>query len=120
MLDWSSTTDQSRNTDAGLWLHHFVMVDLDMARRDVSCPTYANGYRFFASGNERTLIELTLDWYVLPTRTVCPCLRFPRRASKTGFPLFQSPQIAYIFQLMNERPAEQELVLTMDIEYYRR
>ena len=38
-------------------------------------------------------------------------------ASKTGFPLLEAPKIAYDIQLMNETPVEQEVVLTMDIEF---
>jgi hypothetical protein len=45
------------NSDTGMWLHHTVLVDT--SRNDTVCPKTAN--RFFASGNERTVFDLTLN-----------------------------------------------------------
>jgi hypothetical protein len=58
------TNGKTVNTDVGLWLHHLLMGDL--SRNDTACPTFKDGLRFFASGNERTLVDLTLDGYVVP------------------------------------------------------
>jgi hypothetical protein len=45
------------NANTGMWLHHIVTYDF--ARKDVACPDLP--YRFFASGNERTPLDLTIN-----------------------------------------------------------
>lgn len=45
------------NSDTGMWLHHAVLYDF--GRQDLSCSNLP--YRFFASGNERTRLDLTLN-----------------------------------------------------------
>jgi hypothetical protein len=45
------------NSNSGMWLHHVVLYDF--VRKDVVCPDLP--YRFFASGNERTPVDLTLQ-----------------------------------------------------------
>jgi hypothetical protein len=45
------------NSNTGMWLHHIVLYDF--GRKDVACPDLP--YRFFASGNERTPLDMTLD-----------------------------------------------------------
>jgi hypothetical protein len=45
------------NANSGMWLHHIVLYDF--GRKDVACPDLP--YRFFASGNERTPLDMTLD-----------------------------------------------------------
>jgi hypothetical protein len=52
------------NTDVGLWLHHIVKGNAP--RKDVLCPDFKTGYRFFTCGNNRTLIEPTLGGYAHP------------------------------------------------------
>jgi hypothetical protein len=44
------------NANTGMWLHHIVTYDF--ARKDMACPDLP--YRFFASGNERTPLDLTV------------------------------------------------------------
>lgn len=49
------------NADTGMWLHHGVL--LDTAQEDAVCPKGIEGLpvapnRFFASGNERTPVNL--------------------------------------------------------------
>jgi hypothetical protein len=45
------------DTSGGVWLHHVVIGDI--TRNDLVCLTYGV-YRFFASGNERTRLDMTL------------------------------------------------------------
>jgi hypothetical protein len=48
------------NADTGMWLHHTVL--MDTAKNDTVCSLgIAN--RFFASGNERTIFDLTVNGY---------------------------------------------------------
>jgi hypothetical protein len=45
------------NTNTGMWLHHAVLYDF--GRQDIACGTMP--YRFFASGNERTRLDMSLN-----------------------------------------------------------
>jgi hypothetical protein len=45
------------NSNTGMWLHHAVLYDF--GRKDLACPDLP--YRFFASGNERTRLDMTLN-----------------------------------------------------------
>jgi hypothetical protein len=45
------------NSDTGMWLHHAVLYDF--GRQDLACPNLP--YRFFASGNERTRLDMSLN-----------------------------------------------------------
>jgi hypothetical protein len=47
------------NSNTGMWLHHVVLYDF--SRKDTSCPETVPAYRFFASGNERTRLDMTLN-----------------------------------------------------------
>jgi hypothetical protein len=49
------------NSDTGMWLHHAVLYDF--GRKDLTCPDLP--YRFFASGNERTPLDMTLKGYAI-------------------------------------------------------
>jgi len=44
------------NADTGMWLHHTVLSN--SMRESVVCPSMKYGDRFFASGNERTPINI--------------------------------------------------------------
>jgi hypothetical protein len=46
------------NADTGMWLHHTVLQNNRNAARG-SCKMSSE--RFFASGNERTVVDLTLN-----------------------------------------------------------
>ncbi len=59
-LEYSDGTTADANT--GLWLHHGVMVNRNQT--DAVCGPEAYGQRFFASGNERTLIDISVNGYV--------------------------------------------------------
>ena len=49
------------NVDSGMWLHHTVLSNV--ARKDTLGCGY-KGDRFFASGNERSAIDLCASGYV--------------------------------------------------------
>ncbi len=46
------------NADTGLWLHHTLLVNID--KKDTRDCGHS-GERFFASGNERTVVDLSLS-----------------------------------------------------------
>lgn len=49
--------DGSRaDADTGMWLHHAVFTMQN--KHDGICPTMKRGQRFYASGNERTPVDL--------------------------------------------------------------
>ncbi len=50
------TDGSDAGAETGMWLHHVVFQNLD--RQDSMCPEHG-GERFFASGNERTPVDLT-------------------------------------------------------------
>jgi hypothetical protein len=54
------TNGTTANSDTGMWLHHGVLYDF--GRQDTACPSMP--YRFFASGNERTSLDLSVNGYV--------------------------------------------------------
>lgn len=47
------------NTDTKMWLHHTVFSVL--SRPNSVCPEKSGGDRFFASGNERSPIDLAAN-----------------------------------------------------------
>jgi hypothetical protein len=49
------------DANTGMWLHHTVLTDT--GKEDVKGCKY-HGERFFASGNERTLIDISMKGYV--------------------------------------------------------
>ena len=47
------------NADTGMWLHHTVFSN--RYQENLVCPQKRHGDRFFASGNERTPVNVCLD-----------------------------------------------------------
>ena len=45
------------DADSGLWLHHMVITSL--TKKNILCPKNEVGDFFFASGNERTIADLS-------------------------------------------------------------
>ena len=89
-----------------MWLHHTVWTNL--ARPDpefATCPSHKHprGDRFFASGNERTPVDLTANGSV-----------------KAGYPIYDGDVIAMGGELMNMRHDSQEVQLTMIFEFVPR
>jgi hypothetical protein len=86
-----------------MWLHHTVWTNL--ARPPSiphSCPTpkHPIGDRFFASGNERTPIDLTANGSI-----------------KAGYPIYLGDILAMGGELMNMRHEAQEVVLGVEFEF---
>lgn len=54
-LEYSDGT--TANVDSGLWLHHTVL--FNMNGKDIACPHFPE--RIFASGNERTTLDVNID-----------------------------------------------------------
>jgi hypothetical protein len=52
------------NADTGMWLHHVVVANLN--RQGTTCPSIPEV--FFASGNERTPIDLSINEFVDTTQ----------------------------------------------------
>lgn len=46
------------DANAGMWLHHAVFVN--QGRADTVCPVGSYGQRFYATGNERTPIDISV------------------------------------------------------------
>ena len=51
------------NADTGLWLHHTVFTNTN--RQAIICPGGGFGDQFFASGNERTPVDICVNGYVI-------------------------------------------------------
>ena len=55
------TNGSYANADTGMWLHHAILVN--MVRNETSCPSIPE--ISFASGNERTLLDFSLNGFVI-------------------------------------------------------
>ena len=70
LLNWTPDLvyedGSSANADRQLWLHHAAF--LNMGRTDVPCPKFQD--RYMASGNERAVVDLTVNGYV----NLTPCM----------------------------------------------
>lgn len=82
----------------GMWLHHTVFSNL--ARQSQVCPTKKYGDRFFASGNERTPVNICVDG-----------------KEKAGYYIGPNDQIGMVAELMNMAMEPREAILTMSYEY---
>ena len=60
-LEYPNGTDA--NADNGLWLHHTVFSNTQ--RAPIVCPQAKTGDEFFASGNERTPVNICVNGYVM-------------------------------------------------------
>ncbi|KAF2105087.1 hypothetical protein NA57DRAFT_51866 [Rhizodiscina lignyota] len=90
------------NANTGMWLHHVVL--LDTAVPDTVCPKDRKGRpvpnRFFASGNERTAMDLS------GASTI-----------QTGYFLSAQSQVVVTLELMNQMAEAREAVLTVEYEF---
>ncbi|OCL08518.1 hypothetical protein AOQ84DRAFT_439525 [Glonium stellatum] len=84
------------NSNTGMWLHHTVLFNENQT--DTVCPT--NPSRFFASGNERTPINICVNG-----------------TQKAGYFLNETDQIAILVELMNETVEPRDAVVTITFEY---
>ena len=98
-LEYVDGTRADANT--GMWLHHTVWTNL--ARTSATCPKTGGGDRFFASGNERTPVDLTVGGSV-----------------EAGYEIAEGDVIAMGGELMNMRHKPREVVLSMIFEFVPR
>lgn len=91
----NGTTADASN---GMWLHHTVWVNLN--REDGTCGNRTHGDRFFASGNERTPVDLSVGGKM-----------------KAGYEIKDGDMIAMGAELMNMRHEAREVRLTMVWEF---
>lgn len=84
------------NTDTGIMLHHIVM--FESGNRDAACSKLPA--RFFASGNERTPIDLTVNG-----------------TSKTGYYIKPNASMGLLTELMNELEDTRDVTVTVNFEY---
>src|SRR5579871_2218215 len=84
------------NTDTGIMLHHITMHE--NSSQDLTCPSIPS--RFFASGNERTPIDLTVNG-----------------TSKTGYYIHPNTSMSYVLELMNNQPDSRYVTVTLNFEY---
>ena len=109
------------NADTGLWLHH--VVQMDTATDDAVCgKAVTNGTlspnRFFASGNERSPVQLCADGYVDPI-TISTHYQLTQRNSteRTGYFLAKNSTLITSVEFMNETPRPLTGILTIDYEF---
>lgn len=88
------------NANTSLWLHHTVLIKLGTPDTVCGFHYYAQGQRWFASGNERTPASLSLDG-TLPA----------------GFYLGENESHLMLVELMNQAMYYQEAVLTFVFEW---
>lgn len=84
------------NSNTGMWLHHTVLYNLN--RSDAVCTKSPD--RFFASGNERTPINICVNG-----------------TQKAGYFLNETDTIAMLVELMNEMVEPRGAVVTITFEY---
>ena len=84
------------NTDTGMMLHHVVLTE--NGGRDSTCPKLPS--RMFASGNERTPIDLTVNG-----------------SSKTGYYVSANASMGIVAELMNENDDNRYVTVTINFEY---
>ncbi len=88
----------SATVDTGMMFHHVVFQNL--ARKDAMCPDRMGGERFFASGDEKTAVDLTVNG-----------------TEKFGYAVEKGDTMAFGLEVMNMREEEREVVLTMVWEW---
>ncbi|TKA64965.1 hypothetical protein B0A55_09906 [Friedmanniomyces simplex] len=86
------------NADTNLWLHHTVLANMN--RSSTVCPGAGNPDTFFASGNERTAINICVNG-----------------TEQAGYYIAPTDELAVVVELMNMLPTNQTGMLTMTYEY---
>jgi hypothetical protein len=103
-LEYADGTDA--NIDTGLWLHHMVLLASGTGKADATCAyglpqvavAHPGAERIFASGNERTPVDLT-------------------RTGNFGYRLNSADQLHLLVDLMNMNPTAKTVYLTMQYRY---
>ncbi|KAI9854883.1 MAG: hypothetical protein M1824_006514 [Vezdaea acicularis] len=86
------------NIDTGMWLHHTLLLNRD--KEDATCGKLPHAERMFASGNERTPVDLCLGG-----------------AIKRGYYIGANDNFDLSTELMNENEAPSEVYVVITYEY---
>jgi hypothetical protein len=126
--DLSYEDGTSADADTGLWLHHVVLYD--SSRNDTVCIGEEEDEdegeagmpeRFFASGNERTAVDLCGNGYV---SSLFHKLRMRKRGTnkenrtiKAGYHITPTSFLGLELELMNLSPLPRPVFVTITYEY---
>jgi hypothetical protein len=101
------------NINTGMWLHHMVLMAKGQGKSDATCSssafslphfavggTGANTERIFASGNERTTIDMA-----------------PKDGRKFGYKVNNGDSFHLLVDLMNLNTTDKSVYLTLDYKY---
>ncbi|KAK5710733.1 hypothetical protein LTR17_018714 [Elasticomyces elasticus] len=89
------------DASTNMWMHHVVL--LNQGRKDSVCAEMP-AQRFFASGNERTAVDLTSTFSALSTQHL-------------GYPVAENDTFVVSGELMNMLDTPQKVVFFMDIAF---
>jgi hypothetical protein len=108
------TDGSDANISKGMWLHHMVALDTGTGKSDATCAsaplslphtsffdqsiTAKTTERFFASGNERTVVDLT-------------------RSASYGYRVNRGDRFHLLIELMNLTPTDTPVFLTVEYRY---
>ncbi|EMC95003.1 hypothetical protein BAUCODRAFT_521522 [Baudoinia panamericana UAMH 10762] len=102
LADIRYPNDTVADASTGMWMHHVVFVNLN--RSDSTCPEILpSQQRFFASGNERTEVDLTAGG-----------------ANKLGYAFNATDMLAMQGELMNLLDEAQKVVVSVTWEFIDR
>lgn len=104
------------NADTGMWLHHTLLVDF--SEPDVTCDEAPA--RLFASGNERTVLDISNNGYVNMKSRPPPkklVTHFARRTRNVGVYFSPNANVTHTTELMNESALSRAAFLTIDYEF---
>lgn len=123
------------NANTSLWLHHTVLFNMNQTDTVCSNETDPQWQRWFASGNERTAFDLSVNGYALSHpmfySLLDPYYDFftthltskhqlitnTNSTIKAGYYISPTDQIAFLAELMNQAMFTQEAVVTITFSY---
>jgi hypothetical protein len=107
------TDGSNANIHNGLWLHHMVAMNQGAGRSDATCSSAAfsmphfavgatakNSERFFASGNERTTMNI-----------------LEQQSGRYGYRVNPADRFHFLVDLMNLNTTDKTVYLTLDYKY---
>jgi hypothetical protein len=109
------------DASTGMWLHHGVMENRN--RTDSVCGPKTYGQRFFASGNERTVVDISASGYVPQSSAMSLSLftlsKSFDRTVKAGYYIGHSDVVALSVELMNmlHSQSQEGVVVTVTYEF---
>lgn len=105
------------NANTGMWLHHTVLETL--GKSDAVCGNTTRGERFFASGNERSIVDICANGSVL-TLSGVKNMRQKLKVNSTdqaGYYIGPKDEFGMLVELMNEIEEPRPVVVTITYEY---